>query len=106
MIEFFCFLFGSVIFSFAGVCIDRIPKGEDIVHGRSHCDSCGTDIQAYDLIPVVSFILLRGRCRNCGAKIPVYCLILEILGGILAILCYRLNGLTVNTIISFLICFD
>lgn len=105
MIEFFCFLFGSVIFSFAGVCIDRIPKGEDIVHGRSHCDSCGTDIQAYDLIPVVSFILLRGRCRNCGAKIPVYCLILEILGGILAILCYRLNGLTVNTIISFLICF-
>ncbi|MGN1406177.1 MAG: prepilin peptidase [Erysipelotrichaceae bacterium] len=105
MIEFFCFLFGAVTFSFAGVCIDRIPRGEDIVHGRSHCDSCGTDIKPYDLIPVVSYILLKGRCRNCKAKIPVYCLILEILGGILAVLSYRLNGLTVNTAISFLICF-
>lgn len=105
MIEFFCFLFGAVIFSFAGVCIDRIPRGEDIVHGRSHCDSCGTDIKPYDLIPIVSYLLLKGRCRNCKAKIPLYCLILEILGGILAVLCYRLNGFSLNTVISFLICF-
>ena len=72
MIEFFCFLFGLVIFSFAGVCIDRIPKGEDIVHGRSHCDSCGTDIQAYDLIPVVSFILLKFKSNLCPLSLTKY----------------------------------
>lgn len=105
MIELFCFIMGSAVFSFAAVCVDRIPKGEGIVCGRSHCENCGEVIKPYDLIPVFSYIFLRGRCRNCGAEIPVHCLILEILGGILAVFCYRLNGLTLNTAVSFMICF-
>lgn len=60
---------GMVFGSFAGVLADRIPRGESWVGGRSHCDSCGADIAAYDNVPVFSWLFLRGRCRHCGERI-------------------------------------
>ena len=60
---------GAIWGSFAGALCNRWPKGESIVAGRSHCAACGKTIAAYDLIPVVSYFLLRGKCRNCGQKI-------------------------------------
>lgn len=63
------FLFGSVIGSFLNVCIYRIPKKESIIFPPSHCPSCGKKIRAYDNIPIISYILLKGRCRECGGKI-------------------------------------
>ena len=66
-------LLGLVFGSFLTVAIHRVPKGESIVRPRSRCPSCGTQIRASDNIPVVSWLLLRGRCRHCGARIsPVY----------------------------------
>ena len=105
MIELFIFILGTVVFSFGGVCIARIPEGKSVIGGRSECDSCGSVIKWYDLIPVLSYVLLRGKCRNCGSRIPVYCLVIELIGGVIGLLCYRLNVICINFTISFLICF-
>lgn len=65
----FAALFGFAIGSFGTMLLDRMPKGEELT-GRSRCPHCGTVIHARDLIPVVSFFLLGGKCRSCGKKIP------------------------------------
>lgn len=62
---------GLVFGSFLNVCICRIPKKESIVTGSSHCTSCGAPILARDLIPVISYLVLRGRCRACKARISI-----------------------------------
>ena len=66
----FAFVGGAVAGSFIGVVADRVPRGLSIVRPRSRCDGCGTTVAGYDNIPIVSWILLRGRCRSCGAAIP------------------------------------
>jgi leader peptidase (prepilin peptidase) / N-methyltransferase len=65
----FLFLFGLLIGSFLTVVAHRVPRGESVVGGRSHCPSCGAQIAAYDNVPVFSWVLLRGRARCCGAPI-------------------------------------
>jgi len=61
---------GAILGSFANVVIYRLPRGESIVVPGSRCPRCGTPIGAWDNVPVVSFLLLRGRCRRCGGRIP------------------------------------
>ena len=65
----FVFIFGICIGSFLNVCIYRLPLGESLIKSNSHCMTCGTPIRKRDLIPVVSWCLLRGKCHACGAKI-------------------------------------
>jgi leader peptidase (prepilin peptidase)/N-methyltransferase len=65
----FAFVLGLMVGSFLNVCIYRIPRGESIVLPSSHCPHCGSDIRAYDNIPVLSFLLLAGKCRTCGKGI-------------------------------------
>lgn len=79
----FVFLFGITIGSFLNVCIYRLPKGESLVKSNSHCMTCGTQIKRYDLIPVLSWLILRGRCRACGAKITPRYMLVEALTGVL-----------------------
>ena len=62
-------LFGLLVGSFLNVVIHRLPRGESLARPASRCPSCGTPIRPYDNVPVVSWLLLRGRCRNCGAAI-------------------------------------
>ena len=62
-------MFGAVVGSFLNVVIHRLPLGESLVHPRSRCPSCGTQIAGYDNIPIVSWLVLRGRCRHCQAPI-------------------------------------
>lgn len=66
----FAFVGGAVTGSFAGVVAHRLPRGLSIAGPRSRCDSCGGRIAAYDNIPIVSWLMLRGRCRSCDAPIP------------------------------------
>lgn len=70
--------FGLVVGSFMTVAVHRIPAGESIVSPRSRCPSCGATIGARDNIPVISWLLLRGRCRRCGARISVLYPVLEL----------------------------
>ena len=65
----FLFLFGLIIGSFLGVIIDRSVHGDSFIYGRSKCPKCRKTIRWYDNIPLISFFLLRGRCRNCGKQI-------------------------------------
>lgn len=73
------FVFGSVIGSFLNVLAYRIPIKESIVKGRSHCTSCGKQILNRDLIPILSWIFLGGRCRNCKEKISSRYMIVELI---------------------------
>lgn len=69
MTTIFAFLFGSLVGSFLNVCIHRLPREESIVFPSSHCPACQAPIRPWDNIPILSFFLLRGRCRACGQPI-------------------------------------
>jgi leader peptidase (prepilin peptidase)/N-methyltransferase len=89
------FILGLLIGSFLNVCIYRIPKGESIAFPPSHCGSCGNNIKPYDLIPVVSWILLRGKCRSCSEKISMRYPLVEFTTALLFILTYFQYGVTI-----------
>ncbi len=93
------FILGLLIGSFLNVCIFRIPKGEDITTTRSHCTSCGNVIKWYDLVPVVSYLLLRGKCRNCGAKISIQYPVIELLNGSLYVLIFAVMGPEIQSVL-------
>lgn len=84
----FVFLFGIIIGSFLNVCILRIPKGESIVVVPSHCMSCGYKLKWYDLVPLFSYIFLKGRCRKCGEKISIQYPIIEAINGVAYVLIF------------------
>jgi leader peptidase (prepilin peptidase)/N-methyltransferase len=86
------FLFGTFIGSFLGVVIDRLPRDESIVKGRSHCDHCKKSLTTLDLIPLFSFIFLQGRCRYCKAKLSLFYPLIEIVTGVLFVLAVLLIG--------------
>lgn len=87
-------LVGLVAGSFAGVLIDRVPRGESIVNPASHCDSCGRPLRAAENIPLLSFALLGGRCHACSARIPVVDPLVELVtAGVFILLAFRLPSL-------------
>ena len=71
-------IFGAVVGSFLNVCIDRIPAGQSIVSPPSHCPSCQRSLKPYEMIPLVSYLILGGRCRTCGERIPLRVLLVEL----------------------------
>jgi leader peptidase (prepilin peptidase)/N-methyltransferase len=95
-------VFGAIVVSVLGFCIGsflnvviyRLPRGESIVTGRSHCTLCGKMIAWYDLFPLVSYLLLGGRCRNCRASISWRYPLVESLTAILFLVLYLHFGLT------------
>lgn len=93
------FIFGITIGSFLNVCIYRIPLGESIVTAPSHCMTCGRKLKWYDMVPVFSWLLLGGKCRNCKAKISVQYLIIEGVNGILYVVICVVNGLEWSSVI-------
>src|SRR6202022_3519245 len=86
------FLFGLIIGSFLNVCIVRIPAEESIVRPRSHCPVCQSAIKPFDNIPVLSWLLLGGKCRKCGTRISFFYPAIEILTGLLFVGVYRIFG--------------
>ena len=79
----FIFIFGVCVGSFLNVCIYRLPKNEGLIKRNSHCMTCGEEIKRRDLIPIISWCLLRGKCRACGAKISARYTVVEFLNGVL-----------------------
>ena len=88
----FVFLYGIAIGSFLNVCIYRIPKNESVVKVRSHCMKCDYQLKWYDLVPLFSYLFLRGRCRKCKAKISVQYPLVEAINGILYLVIILVNG--------------
>ena len=76
----------------------RIAAGKDWTRGRSTCDACGHVLSVRDLIPVLSYILNRGRCRWCGARIPVICIVSELCLGFYYVLAVQRFGLSIETL--------
>ncbi len=88
-------LAGLAVGSFLNVCIDRLPEGRSLISPPSRCDGCGRRLRILDLVPVVSYLWLRGRCRYCRAAIPRRVLLVEVLGGVLFFLAFWRFGLSV-----------
>lgn len=85
----FAFVLGTAFGSFANVCIYRLPEGLSIATPASRCGACGTPIRWYDNLPVVSYLVLRGRCRACGAHYAARYLLVELVTGLLVVAAYH-----------------
>ncbi len=72
---------GVVVGSYLGLVADRLPRHEPTSHGRSHCDTCGVELRWFELVPIVSWLAVRGRCRGCGVPITAVPLVVEIVTG-------------------------
>lgn len=88
------FVFGSLVGSFLNVVIARVPRGESVVKPRSRCPGCERPIRWYENVPILSWILLRGRCAGCKEAISLRYPLVELAGGLLALACLRQFGLT------------
>ncbi|MDO8577918.1 MAG: prepilin peptidase [Dehalococcoidales bacterium] len=95
LVPFFALL-GLFVGSFLNVCIDRLPRGQSIAYPPSHCAGCHHKLGFFDLIPLVSFLWLKGRCRYCKAAIPVRIPIVEAVTGLLFALLAWKYGLRVE----------
>ena len=89
---------GGLWGSFANVCIYRLPLNKGVVTGRSFCTQCKKKISWYDNIPVVSFVILKGKCRKCKKKISPQYLLVEILSTLSFFLIYFIYGVTTTTL--------
>lgn len=87
------FIFGLIIGSFLNVCIYRIPEGNTVVNVPSHCPSCKSKLKPVDLLPVISYIILGGKCRYCGQSIGIRYPLVELTTGAVFIISYLTIGL-------------
>ena len=107
----FVVILGSLWGSFANVCIHRLPKGKGVVSGRSHCPKCKKEIVWQDNIPIISYLILKGKCRKCKRKISSQYPMVEMINILLFLIIYFLFGISLTTILlmilslSFLIIF-
>jgi len=92
------FALGLAFGSFLNVCIYRLPRGLSVVRPRSACPGCGQAIALYDNVPVLSWLILRGRCRHCHEPISPRYLVVEMLTGALFLACYAHFGLTLESL--------
>lgn len=92
---------GAAVGSFLNVAIHRMPLGESVVKPRSRCPSCRSAIAWYDNIPVLSWLLLRGRCRGCGASISIRYPFIELVTALIALVLFAREGLSVAFAVQF-----
>ena len=103
MVNGFIFFIGMCIGSFLNVCIYRIPAGKSIVRPASACPNCGAVIRWYDNIPLLSYLILRGRCRGCDTHISIRYPIIEVLCGLFAMTCGLQYGYGLPALVYFIL---
>jgi leader peptidase (prepilin peptidase)/N-methyltransferase len=96
---FLVFVLGLIVGSFSNVCIYRVPRNESVIYPASHCPKCRTKIKPVDNIPLLSYILLKGRCRNCGSKISIQYPVVEFLTGLIYLIIYLIYGLSIQSLV-------
>ena len=94
------FLIGTSVGSFLNVVADRVPAGKSLIRPPSHCFSCGHALEPRDLFPIVSYILLKGKCRYCGKSFPARSMLVELASGLLFVLALTVFGLTWQTLVT------
>lgn len=97
------FMYGIVLGSFSNVLIYRMPNREDIAIKRSHCTKCGVKIKWYDLIPVVSYLALGGKCRSCKEKISLQYPLVELANGIMYVIIFMIKDFSVMAVMCCII---
>jgi len=102
MLTLFSLLFGLILGSFINVCIHRIPRKESLVRPPSACPQCNKRIRFYDNIPLISYVILRGKCRFCKKPIPLRYPVVELLTGLLSVALFVKYGLTAHYLLYFL----
>ena len=95
------FILGTVFGSFYNVLIYRLPRNISIIYPSSHCPNCKAPIKWYDNIPIISYILLKGKCRNCGERISPRYPIVEFLSGAFAVISYYKWGASLDALIYY-----
>ncbi|RJR49246.1 MAG: prepilin peptidase [Desulfobacteraceae bacterium] len=100
----FSFVFGLILGSFLNVCIHRIPLGKSIVYPPSSCPECNAAIRFYDNIPLVSYVLLLGKCRACRSSISIRYPVVELTTGLLSAALFVRYGLSLNYVLLLLFC--
>lgn len=98
----FAFTVGLCVGSFLNVCIYRVPEKRSIVHPPSSCPACGSGIKAYDNVPVLGYLWLRGRCRSCKAPISFRYPVVELITGLAALCVYLKFGATLQAPVYFI----
>ncbi len=93
--DLFFFVFGSIVGSFLNVCIVRMPDEKSIVFPGSHCVHCKKAISFYDNVPLLSYLILGGKCRHCGVKISIRYFFVELLTAVIFVFFYRYYGLNI-----------
>lgn len=94
------FIIGAIMGSFYHVVATRLSNDESIIKPGSHCPRCNHFLKWYENIPIISYLLLRGKCSKCHSKIPISYLIAEIITGLLFAVCYHSFGMTVELLIA------
>ena len=100
--EIWVFVFGLCIGSFLNVCIYRLPESKSIVHPRSMCPQCGALIRFYDNFPILSYLLLRGKCRHCKTPISFRYPVVELLSGLFAVGVLFKYGLSLEAVVYYI----
>lgn len=97
VVQIFSFILGAVVGSFLNVCIYRLPREESIAFPPSHCTSCNNPIKFYDNIPILSYLILGGKCRNCSMRISPTYPIIELISAVFTLLAVRQFGISMDT---------
>ena len=97
------FNFGSLWGSFSNVCIHRIPENTSVIKGRSYCPSCKKKINWFDNIPLLSFIILKAKCRSCPAKISSKYFLVELISALSFVLIFYLYSFSLTTLLFFIL---
>ena len=93
------FVLGSIWGSFSNVCIYRIPNNKSVIINRSYCPKCKNKISWFDNIPFLSFVLLKGKCRNCNKAIGLQYFIVELLSAISFVIIYHFYGISITSLL-------
>jgi len=97
------FVYGAIFGSFFNVVIFRLPKKESLIHHSSHCPNCMNSIKPYDLIPIISYLILGGKCRHCKQKISIRYPMIELLTALTFTLVFYRYGLSYESLIGFIL---
>ncbi len=102
ILAFWIFAVGAAVGSFLNVCIVRLPRKLSLVKPGSHCPHCQSPIRFYDNIPLLSYLVLRGKCRNCKARISARYFLVEGLSGLMALALFKTFGLSPEFLVYFI----